>query len=151
MICCLLSKENAIDHKISSSSSTTYIHSKIVELEEELRVVGNNLKSLEVSEEKVICLYLVLASTDDWNSRSTKNNRKNICQFVFILIAITKKKHEQISNWLLKIRNRPTNAKRNTRTKSKPSPLVSRRFVLLSVCVFFSMFLIRVEFSFKPQ
>ena len=30
--------------------------SKIVELEEELRVVGNNLKSLEVSEEKVISL-----------------------------------------------------------------------------------------------
>lgn len=31
--------------------------SKIVELEEELRVVGNNLKSLEVSEEKVsFCL-----------------------------------------------------------------------------------------------
>ena len=29
--------------------------SKIVELEEELRVVGNNLKSLEVSEEKVGC------------------------------------------------------------------------------------------------
>jgi len=28
-------------------------YSKIVELEEELRVVGNNLKSLEVSEEKV--------------------------------------------------------------------------------------------------
>lgn len=27
--------------------------SKIVELEEELRVVGNNMKSLEVSEEKV--------------------------------------------------------------------------------------------------
>ena len=35
--------------------------SKIVELEEELRVVGNNLKSLEVSEEKVriLTLYLV--------------------------------------------------------------------------------------------
>lgn len=34
--------------------------SKIVELEEELRVVGNNLKSLEVSEEKVwenLCIY----------------------------------------------------------------------------------------------
>lgn len=30
-----------------------YFYSKIVELEEELRVVGNNLKSLEVSEEKV--------------------------------------------------------------------------------------------------
>lgn len=28
--------------------------SKIVELEEELRVVGNNLKSLEVSEEKAL-------------------------------------------------------------------------------------------------
>lgn len=44
-------------------------YSKIVELEEELRVVGNNLKSLEVSEEKVsiescehksdyLCIYL---------------------------------------------------------------------------------------------
>ena len=32
--------------------------SKIVELEEELRVVGNNLKSLEVSEEKVRTLTL---------------------------------------------------------------------------------------------
>ena len=31
--------------------------SKIVELEEELRVVGNNLKSLEVSEEKVSFFY----------------------------------------------------------------------------------------------
>ena len=31
--------------------------SKIVELEEELRVVGNNLKSLEVSEEKVRIFY----------------------------------------------------------------------------------------------
>lgn len=30
-----------------------FFNSKIVELEEELRVVGNNLKSLEVSEEKV--------------------------------------------------------------------------------------------------
>lgn len=29
-----------------------FVYSKIVELEEELRVVGNNLKSLEVSEEK---------------------------------------------------------------------------------------------------
>lgn len=28
--------------------------SKIVELEEELRIVGNNLKSLEVSEEKAL-------------------------------------------------------------------------------------------------
>ena len=31
--------------------------SKIVELEEELRVVGNNLKSLEVSEEKVSFIF----------------------------------------------------------------------------------------------
>lgn len=35
----------------NSHSHTFY--SKIVELEEELRVVGNNLKTLEVSEEKV--------------------------------------------------------------------------------------------------
>ena len=36
--------------------------SKIVELEEELRVVGNNLKSLEVSEEKVgvVCSLTLL-------------------------------------------------------------------------------------------
>ena len=33
--------------------------SKIVELEEELRVVGNNLKSLEVSEEKVIIIKII--------------------------------------------------------------------------------------------
>ena len=33
--------------------------SKIVELEEELRVVGNNLKSLEVSEEKVIKIKIM--------------------------------------------------------------------------------------------
>ena len=33
--------------------------SKIVELEEELRVVGNNLKSLEVSEEKV-CITIIM-------------------------------------------------------------------------------------------
>lgn len=31
-----------------------FLCSKIVELEEELRVVGNNLKSLEVSEEKAL-------------------------------------------------------------------------------------------------
>ncbi|OUC47618.1 Tropomyosin [Trichinella nativa] len=31
-----------------------FFFSKIVELEEELRVVGNNLKSLEVSEEKAL-------------------------------------------------------------------------------------------------
>ena len=35
--------------------------SKIVELEEELRVVGNNLKSLEVSEEKVSLLLLLFS------------------------------------------------------------------------------------------
>lgn len=33
--------------------------SKIVELEEELRVVGNNLKSLEVSEEKVYISHFI--------------------------------------------------------------------------------------------
>lgn len=39
-------------------------HSKIVELEEELRVVGNNLKSLEVSEEKVnSCVIQIVTKT----------------------------------------------------------------------------------------
>ena len=36
--------------------------SKIVELEEELRVVGNNLKSLEVSEEKVGVQFSVVCA-----------------------------------------------------------------------------------------
>lgn len=36
--------------------------SKIVELEEELRVVGNNLKSLEVSEEKVKLIKITFLS-----------------------------------------------------------------------------------------
>ena len=40
--------------------------SKIVELEEELRVVGNNLKSLEVSEEKV---YIQTKSSKQQSSR----------------------------------------------------------------------------------
>jgi tropomyosin-1 len=39
--------------------------SKIVELEEELRVVGNNLKSLEVSEEKVRIFVFVLKYIDE--------------------------------------------------------------------------------------
>ena len=39
--------------------------SKIVELEEELRVVGNNLKSLEVSEEKVTYLLKTICWTDN--------------------------------------------------------------------------------------
>lgn len=39
---------------------------KIVELEEELRVVGNNLKSLEVSEEKVLLsVHLFTALKDE--------------------------------------------------------------------------------------
>lgn len=38
---------------ISNLLHLSSLFSKIVELEEELRVVGNNLKSLEVSEEKV--------------------------------------------------------------------------------------------------
>lgn len=38
---------------IKTFFSRSLSRSKIVELEEELRVVGNNLKSLEVSEEKV--------------------------------------------------------------------------------------------------
>ena len=39
-------------------------YSKIVELEEELRVVGNNLKSLEVSEEKVRKMLLFPSSQE---------------------------------------------------------------------------------------
>ena len=41
--------------------------SKIVELEEELRVVGNNLKSLEVSEEKVGVLLTRSRTENHWS------------------------------------------------------------------------------------
>ena len=47
--------------------------SKIVELEEELRVVGNNLKSLEVSEEKV-SFFLI-------KKKEMKNKKKILCFF----------------------------------------------------------------------
>ena len=46
--------------------------SKIVELEEELRVVGNNLKSLEVSEEKVISFIF------QQYLKIFKNSKKNL-------------------------------------------------------------------------
>lgn len=48
---------------IISNVNFSEIHSKIVELEEELRVVGNNLKSLEVSEEKVCKMFPTYFST----------------------------------------------------------------------------------------
>jgi len=51
--------------------------SKIVELEEELRVVGNNLKSLEVSEEKV-SFFLI-------KKKEMKNKKK---YFAFFLLQI---------------------------------------------------------------
>lgn len=45
-----------------------------MELEEELRVVGNNLKSLEVSEEKVSNIFLKLIWKDIiYNFREKKN------------------------------------------------------------------------------
>ena len=44
--------------------------SKIVELEEELRVVGNNLKSLEVSEEKVCIMQI---------NQTSSNRPREIC------------------------------------------------------------------------
>lgn len=51
--------------------------SKIVELEEELRVVGNNLKSLEVSEEKVspLVIFNQFAKTLSQNRPTKERNR----------------------------------------------------------------------------
>lgn len=43
-------------------------YSKIMELEEELKVVGNSLKSLEVSEEKVSIISSSSMSTNSTNS-----------------------------------------------------------------------------------
>lgn len=57
-----------------------FLFSKIVELEEELRVVGNNLKSLEVSEEKVKNQRLLLLKSSSLITGSIQN----ICQVVEI-------------------------------------------------------------------
>lgn len=55
--------------------------SKIVELEEELRVVGNNLKSLEVSEEKVkSCVIRRVAVEGEFNEKKFQN----ICHYLSI-------------------------------------------------------------------
>ena len=50
--------------------------SKIVELEEELRVVGNNLKSLEVSEEKVISFLFLQCHKIFNNSKKSYRYQK---------------------------------------------------------------------------
>lgn len=55
------------------------LRSKIVELEEELRVVGNNLKSLEVSEEKVRTQYYHFK-----RKKHEKNEKKTIIHPIFV-------------------------------------------------------------------
>ena len=57
--------------------------SKIVELEEELRVVGNNLKSLEVSEEKVRTV-LILNLTSKMRNKLRKKERRNRMLISFV-------------------------------------------------------------------
>ena len=59
--------------------------SKIVELEEELRVVGNNLKSLEVSEEKA------LQREDSYEEqiRTISARLKEVLSFVFFVFFIS--------------------------------------------------------------
>ena len=70
--------------------------SKIVELEEELRVVGNNLKSLEVSEEKVI--------SNNASILSIKIINKTIIMFhitiIYFLLNIIKMSNTYNSNVL---------------------------------------------------
>lgn len=67
-------------------------YSKIVELEEELRVVGNNLKSLEVSEEKVRnynFYYLLHTKYFRWIGKMffIKNNFSDqFLAFIFIFV-----------------------------------------------------------------
>lgn len=66
-----------------------FFHSKIVELEEELRVVGNNLKSLEVSEEKVnshVIQFLDNLEDDNYFKNSLPNFPPSII-FTFVSIA----------------------------------------------------------------
>ena len=77
--------------------------SKIVELEEELRVVGNNLKSLEVSEEKV--RYTIKQLFDASNFPFESPMRLTLSTIVSI-----------------PARNRPTSAKSRTKSRLRPSP-----------------------------
>lgn len=50
-----------IKSRLQSHNFYFHSRSKIMELEEELKVVGNSLKSLEVSEEKVQCAIVNVA------------------------------------------------------------------------------------------
>lgn len=60
-----------------------FLFSKIVELEEELRVVGNNLKSLEVSEEKA------LQREDSYEEqiRTLGNRLKEVFKIIFFFLV----------------------------------------------------------------
>ena len=77
--------------------------SKIVELEEELRVVGNNLKSLEVSEEKVrqnqrdrtnsqqqtssqSKIYCNFFSSNTFKNQSFQGSIRTAIYFVFVIL-----------------------------------------------------------------
>ncbi|KAI4473661.1 hypothetical protein M0802_015998 [Mischocyttarus mexicanus] len=73
---------------------------KIVELEEELRVVGNNLKSLEVSEEKVKTnkQYLKIDKNTNHPKKIITNSR-SISQFLFFFgILITRRDRKRNKN-----------------------------------------------------
>lgn len=76
--------------------------SKIVELEEELRVVGNNLKSLEVSEEKVwlnstFDLFLILSSKIFHHSSLLLHQNKLI--MIHDLPSKTKSSHTDLNSY----------------------------------------------------
>lgn len=57
-----MNESNYAFHMAINEKLFFFLFSKIVELEEELRVVGNNLKSLEVSEEKVYILNSIYST-----------------------------------------------------------------------------------------
>lgn len=105
-----------------------HFHSKIVELEEELRVVGNNLKSLEVSEEKVWIPVSFILSSPFFLRKEKKINftwKMFIYNFFFRSFNCCSKSELWYEKQNM---SRPTNVKKNTKTKSKHWPPVSRRY-----------------------
>lgn len=80
---------------------SVHFRSKIVELEEELRVVGNNLKSLEVSEEKVCLLFSIIVLSKMFQLRlallpkKRGQTERNIIFVSNILYILSKQNNEQ--------------------------------------------------------
>ena len=82
--------------------------SKIVELEEELRVVGNNLKSLEVSEEKVrfiIIIFFIFQMRKKMKSLKANQREESYKEQIKTLTSKLKQVRDHISSLIFYVKS----------------------------------------------